>query len=410
MQKITDLSHSATPFLYGLSKSLERASYYGLRAVIVLYMIEGTLKMSREDALSTYGAFTTALLFTVILGGVLGDLALGNRRSIILGALLQAMGAFCCCIPSFEGLAAGLLLIVIGNGLYTPNLSANFGKQYLEKTKLLDAGFSILFMAINIGAFLGVVVLGRVGEYYGWNFAFILAGALMILSIVPIMFAKEADVELEAPVKRGTSDRTVKILLAALSVGLFWAIYDFSGEQVWELQAQFADLHADEIPGYLWQSLNAAFTIPLTLLAAIVWSSFYSSQFSKLTTGFLFGAASFALLMSIPVSPDETHTPFFLGAMLLFSIAETYIGPVVYSAITQYANPKYLAIIMSVAFLPSRFFTFALGVLGLNGGEGLTNSFLWCGIAMGALGLGLLIYTSMSKPRYQDHTTLDSEI
>lgn len=408
MQRITGLFHPKASFVYALSKMFERGAYYGFRALIVLYMVEA-LELSREDALSIYGTFTSALLFAAIVGGMLGDLTLGSKKSVILGGVLQGIGAFCCCTSTYEGMVVGLILFVLGDGLYSPNHSAGFGKLYLTRTKLMDAGFSLLYLIINIGAFLGVVVIGWVGEMHGWNYGFMIAGACMLMSALPLTFVKEIERDIPRPNRGRGSDHVVKILLAILAVGLFWTVYDFAGDYTWELQTKFANLYADSIPESLWQGLNAAFTIPLTLFATVLWSFYYSSQFSKLVTGSLFAAASFALLMLVPDAPNEGQVLFFLGSMLLFSIGEVFIGPVVQSVITQYANPKYLAIVMSVAFLPSRLLTIALGWLALDGSADASNTFLWSAITMAVVGVGLLLYIGLSKPEYKDQTMLDSD-
>ena len=114
MERITGLSHPKASFLYAFSKMFERGAYYGFRALIVLYMVEA-LELSREDALSVYGTFTSALLFAAIIGGMLGDLALGSKKSVVLGGILQGVGAFCCCTSSYEGMVVGLVFFVLGD-------------------------------------------------------------------------------------------------------------------------------------------------------------------------------------------------------------------------------------------------------------------------------------------------------
>ena len=99
------------------------------------------LKMDSTEALVIYGWFAGSVVFSQILGALLGDLLIGNKKSIIIGGIIQSLGAFALCIPTTYGLYAGLFLIVLGNGFFTPNIISNYGKSYLNKTKLLDAGF-----------------------------------------------------------------------------------------------------------------------------------------------------------------------------------------------------------------------------------------------------------------------------
>src|SRR5690606_19783790 len=133
---------------------LERASYYGFRILLILYMTGEIIKMDRTESLSVFGWFAGSLMVSKIIGALLGDLVIGNRKTLILGGVIQAFGTFCLYIPSTTGLYLGLFLVVIGNGFYTPNMTANFGKLYLNKIKLLDSGFTIFYLAINLGAFL----------------------------------------------------------------------------------------------------------------------------------------------------------------------------------------------------------------------------------------------------------------
>src|SRR5690554_2009976 len=195
MIKIINQKHSKETLYFSISMMLERASYYGFRILLILYMTGEVLKMDRTEALNIYVWFTGSFMISKIIGAILGDLVIGNKKALFIGGITQAIGAFCLCIPSTTGLYLGLFLVVIGNGFYMPNIIANFGKIYLNKTKLLDSGFTIFYLAINLGAFLGTSLIGIIGERYGYNFGFILAGTLMLFSIIPLLITKEKVVE-----------------------------------------------------------------------------------------------------------------------------------------------------------------------------------------------------------------------
>lgn len=199
MQKILNQKHNKHTFTFASSKLLERTAYYGIRSLLVLYMVKASLSIPEEEALQIYGWFTSAVIFAQILGAVLGDLILGSKRAVIVGGLTQAIGAFVLCIPSMAGLYSGLGLILLGSGMYSPNLSAHFGKLYLNRTQLLDAAFTILYMFINIGALLGTTVITGIGESFGWNFGFILAGFVMLVSaLLPILSKEQIEIEQQA--------------------------------------------------------------------------------------------------------------------------------------------------------------------------------------------------------------------
>ncbi|MDX1372410.1 MAG: MFS transporter, partial [Nitrososphaeraceae archaeon] len=185
-----------------------------------------TLKMENTEVLTIYGWFTASLVFSQIIGALLGDLVIGNKKSIIIGGIIQAFGAFTLCIPSIYGLYIGIFFIVLGSGFYTPNIIANYGKSYLNKTKLLDAGFTIFYLAINIGAFLGSFLIGYSGVEFGYNIGFIISGLLMLISLIPIVKTKETKI----PVVEKTSigKRVLTIAMAFIIVGLFWGVYEIS--------------------------------------------------------------------------------------------------------------------------------------------------------------------------------------
>lgn len=363
MQKILNQSHSTATFLYSLSKMLERASYYGIRVLLVLYMVTGSLAMDRTEALSVFGWFGFFLMFSQVLGAILGDLLIGNKKSIILGGTLQTIGAFCLAIPSSIGLYSGLFLVILGGGLYTPNVIANFGKLYLNKTKLLDSAFTLFYVFIELGAMLGVLSIGYVGETYGWSLGFMIGGVLMLLSMVLIIVSKETPKEEETssrslPVRA----RSKKIPIAFFWVTLFWAIYEISNIRLFDLEAELSEALVLILPNYILSSLGLIFLLPLSFLAFIVWTFFYQSSSFKLLLGCLFASISYGILFLIPELPRGQQTILYLIAVCFLSISEIHISPILHSVLTKYANPKYLAIIISLAFIPTRLCTAMLGV------------------------------------------------
>jgi len=322
-------------------------------------MIGEALNMEREEALSIFGWLSTILIFSKIIGGIFGDLLIGNRKSIIIGGIMQSIGAFSLCIPSTFGLYCGLLLMVLGSGFFSPNLISTFGKLYLHKTKLLDSGFTILNLAINLGTFLGVLSIGYLGERYGYNIGFIISGLLMLFSIVPLLFFKE--IKLNEVNKFSTSNNVFKILIGFFTIGIFWGIYGISNIRIFDLQLQFSEISTLEIPKYLWQSINEIFIIPISIVLIIFWTYFYSSQSYKLMLGFIFGILSLSILFLIPEIPSDQHTLIYLGSLFLLGISEIFIAPIIHSILTKYSNPKYLAILISIAFIPTRIFSMIFG-------------------------------------------------
>ena len=362
MERILNQSHSKETFLYSLSKMLERASYYGIRVLLVLYMVTGSLEMDKTEAFSIAGWFGLFLILAQITGAVLGDLLIGNKKSIIWGGMLQAVGAFLLSIPSSIGLYSGLFLVVLGSGLYTPNVISNFGKLYLNKTKLLDSAFTLFYVFIELGAMLGILCIGYVGETYGWSVGFILAGIFMLLSMVLIIISKETKSEERPSSFLSVKERSMKISMAFLLVTLFWAIYEISDIRFFDLGAGLNEVLVLMLPNYILSSLGLVFLLPISFLAFILWTFFYQSSFLKLVLGCLFASISYGILLLIPEIPREEHAVFYLMAVFFLSISEIHISPIIHSVLTKYSNPKYLAITISLAFIPTRLCTAILGL------------------------------------------------
>ena len=397
MEKIRNQKHTKETLYYSISRMLERASYYGFRALVVLYMVGETLNMERNEALTIYGWLIGSLVFSQIIGGLFGDLLIGNKKSIIIGGIIQAIGAFSLCIPSTTGLYLGLFLVVLGSGFFTPNIISNFGKTYLNKTKLLDSGFTIFYLAINLGSFLGILLIGYLGETYGYNIGFIISGILMLISIIPILLSKEKELDEIEKNEFPIGKRISNILIAFIVVGLFWGFYELSSIRTFDLQLQLSEISTLGIPNHLWQSINSIFILPISIIAIILWTYFYNSQFFKLMLGFIFGVISFGILFLIPEVPTEQHTVTYLISLLFLSISEIHIAPIIHSILTKYSNPKYLAILISLAFLPTRLISL---IFGLFNDKLYDNPMLGLKIGivgMTVVGIGLIGYVWWNK-------------
>jgi POT family proton-dependent oligopeptide transporter len=361
MEKIENQSHDKEALLYLCSKTLERAAHYGIRALIVIYMVSETLNMDRSEALSIYAGFTVLMIFSRLLGGVIGDLSIGNRKSIIIGGVMQSIGAFTLCMPSTLGLYIGLFLITIGGGLYTPNILSNYGKLYLNKVKLLDSAFALDYLAITLGAFLGIMIITYCGEEYGWNTGFIIAGGLMLASVIPIVSSSEKVVNQASNSNFSISKSTLNIVCSVLLVALFWVIYEMSSIRMSAIQLELSDVSKSIVPVGVWTSFQSMIVLPILIVLIPVWTYLYSSYQFKLLLGFVFGAVGYGILIYLPEIPGEQHVITYLMSLLFLGLSEAYIAPVISSVVTKYSNPKYLAIIFGLVFIPSRILSMLLG-------------------------------------------------
>ena len=171
---------AALPTLF-FTEMWERFSYYGMRALLVLYLVNA-LGYERADALAVYGTYTALVYLTPILGGYLADRFLGYRKAILIGGLVMAMGHFAMAIPAL--LMPALGLIIIGNGFFKPNISTLVGSLYRERDPRRDGGFTLFYIGINLGAFLAPLIAGTLGERIGWHWGFGAAGVGMLLAVL----------------------------------------------------------------------------------------------------------------------------------------------------------------------------------------------------------------------------------
>jgi POT family proton-dependent oligopeptide transporter len=166
----------------------ERFSYYGMRGILVLFMTTavaaGGMGLDDVTATAIYGLYTAAVYLVALPGGWIADRLLGLRRAVFWGGCIIAVGHFTLAIPSTQAFYLGLTIIVIGTGLLKPSISAVVGDLYPEGGARRDAGFSIYYMGINLGAFLGPLVCGLLGEHINWHLGFSAAGVGMVLGVV----------------------------------------------------------------------------------------------------------------------------------------------------------------------------------------------------------------------------------
>ncbi len=298
----TWLGHPKGLFLLFATEMWERFSYYGMRALLVLSLIAGVevanpgFGWSQSEALKLYGLFTGFVYFTPLIGGWLADNYLGQRKSVIIGGLLMAIGQFtlASAIPGNLSLFyVGLVILVLGNGFFKPNISTMVGDLYEEGDARRDGAFTIFYMGINAGAFIAPLVCSTLGEdpTYGWRAGYFAAGVGMVLSvIIQLLFARRYldTIGIEPAAKRSLAqsggkhapltpdevDRLRVIFMLFIFVVLFWAAF----EQAGGLMNIYANDKTDrmvgsfEVPAGWFQSLNPLFIVLLAPIFSAAWS------------------------------------------------------------------------------------------------------------------------------------------
>ncbi|MDX1278188.1 peptide MFS transporter [Oceanihabitans sediminis] len=211
------MGHPAGLFILFFTEMWERFSYYGMRALLTVFLITeiaaGGWEWDNADAMQLYAWYTGLVYLTPLLGGIIADKFTGFRKAILLGALVMTLGHLS---MAFEGINpyffyAGLVLMILGNGLFKPNISSMVGNLYPDSSSKKDAGYTIFYMGINAGAFLGMLLCGYIGEKVGWHYGFGLAGVFMLFGMLQFYFGTKIFGDIGAKPEKHTKEELEKI-------------------------------------------------------------------------------------------------------------------------------------------------------------------------------------------------------
>ena len=239
------LGHPAGLFVLFFTEMWERFSYYGMRALLVLFLTSSLFDEGwawpREHALALYGTYTSLVYLTPILGGYIADKIIGYRKAVVIGALLMTLGHAAMAVDTSFALYLGLFFLVVGNGFFKPTMTSIISQMYENHPHKKDGAYTIYYMGVNAGAFLGILLCGYTGEQWGWHWGFGLAGVFMFAGMLQFYFAQNifGDVG-KKPLKNAESDLsddpTIKLnpfltidkVFIAISslIGLVWIIND----------------------------------------------------------------------------------------------------------------------------------------------------------------------------------------
>lgn len=169
----------------------ERFSFYGMRALLILFMVQ-QLQYADAKANLIYGTYTALVYLMPLFGGMAADKLLGYRRAIILGGALMAMGHLILAIPTEWSFFAGMAFLISGNGFFKPNISTMVGKLYRPGDARRDGAFSIFYMGVNLGAAIGGLICGYIGQKINWHYGFGLAGIFMVVGLITFLFGQKS--------------------------------------------------------------------------------------------------------------------------------------------------------------------------------------------------------------------------
>jgi POT family proton-dependent oligopeptide transporter len=367
----------------------ERFSYYGMRAFLILYMVApaaaGGLGFADADAGSIYGTYTGSVWGASILGGIVADRFLGQYRSVLIGGIIIALGHFTLAFKALPAFYSGLALIVIGTGLLKPNVSTLVGSLYERDDSRRDAGFSIFYMGINLGALFGPLIAGYLAQKVDWHIGFACAGVGMVLGLTQYVLGKKRlqaaitriqDAQPKASGNQTTSagggrftavewKRIGAIFIFFFVAILFWGAYEQAGSTLNLFADRYTRLEVFgfEFPSSWFQSVQPIFVIALAPLFALMWVRLGKREPSvpaKLAIGVLFMAVSFLVLVPAGTFAQSGEgvrvSPWWLVLSYAISeFGELCLYPVGLSAVTKLAPTRIVGLMMGVWFLSNAF-------------------------------------------------------
>ena len=385
----------------------ERFSYYGMRALLVLYMVDhlltpgggegviglGALKRALEFlfgplapqpfASQIYGLYTGFVYLTPILGGLIADRWLGRRYTVILGAALMMAGHF---MMASEGLfLLALVTLALGNGAFKPNIVTQVGGLYAPHDARRDRAFSIFYVGINVGAFFSPLVSGTLGETLGWHYGFVSAGVGMAIGLATYLAGLPSLPVETAPTRifderaelRSDGRALLGLLLLAPPAILFWAAYEQQGNTIALWAERFTDRHVDllfwrgEIPVTWFQAVNPLMIFLFTPPLVALWARLSATgreppTIVKLSLGcFGLGLAYLILALAAETRGEGLSSWLWLTVyFVVLTLGELCFSPITLSLVSRLASPRSRSMAMGAWFLTMFAGNFLGGWLG----------------------------------------------
>ena len=399
--------HPAGLFVLFFTEMWERFSFYGMRALLVLYMTQYLLvdptkaasvfgynqleagiiavfgqQTVQQMSSQIYGLYTGLVYFTPFFGGLLADRFWGQYKTVYVGGLLMAIGHFL--MAGEQAFLLALFFLILGNGAFKPNISTQVGNLYADGDPRRDSAFTIFYMGINLGAFLSPLVCGTLGQTLGWHWGFGAAGIGMLLGLF-IYWIGSGTLPKDA-ISHDTTRQPRQPLskqewsavgalgvLCVLNI-MFWAIYEQQGNtlQIWADQKINWNFGGITIPSTWFQSFNPAMIFIFAPILNIFWAwqskrGKEPSSVTKMGLGCILcgGAYILMILASIAMPGDERGSVLWLlGTVFVFTMGELYLSPIGLSLVTKVAPKPILSMMMGLWFLSSFFGNFATGQIG----------------------------------------------
>lgn len=306
------LGHPSGLFVLFFTEMWERFSYYGMRALLVMFFTASLLDSGwgwpREHAFAIFGTYTSLVYLSTLLGGYMADKKIGFRWAVVIGALLMTLGHGSMALETPFFIYLGLTLLVFGSGFFKPNMTSIISEMYKDHPEKKDGAYTIFYMGVNAGAFLGILLCGYLGEKVGWTYGFGLAGIFMLFGLLQFWFAqnifgdvglkpvqttdKQAIEELEKEENGGKLNPFTPFQLAiaglAALLGLIWIIND-PISKISEGTTNFLNFSVGSLTG-------ANFTILFAFALFILLLAIRLPKYAKVTRDRMFAVIFFAFV------------------------------------------------------------------------------------------------------------------
>ncbi|MFD1163656.1 peptide MFS transporter [Hwangdonia seohaensis] len=432
--------HPVGLYVLFFTEMWERFSYYGMRAILVLYLVQTTsdtnpgLGWTNGEALALYGWYTMLVYVMSIPGGWIADKFLGQKKSVLYGGIILVAGHSILAVEQMWAFYSGLALIIAGVGMLKPNISTMVGGLYKQGDIRRDKGFTIFYIGINVGAFLSSLIVGYVGEVHGWHYGFGLAGIGMTLGLIQYVVGQKHlrhvgnflgasqnsdDKELmKKPLTKIEKDRVIVLFISFLLVIVFWGAFEQAGGlmNIYAKENTNRMLMGWEVPASWFQSLNAMFIIFLGTSVALYWANRklkgkISTSLFKMIVGLIIMGTGFFFMSAAASEFNSTGSSamyWLVLAYLFHTVGELCISPVALSYITKLAPVKYASLMMGVYFAMTGFGNKLAGLLG-ESAEGLGELTVFTGIAVFCVVFGVLVMLFRKKLETLTHGAEDNE-
>lgn len=356
---IRDQQYNKTIVLYAASRTFERAAFYGMRSILTLYLFKGVFSLAENDVMDFYSGYIQSFVVANVIGAIFGDFILGNRKALLIGTTAMSFGLFLLCVPVKEVFYGGIGLIVLGSGLYTPNFLARFGKQFYDKPELTDGGFSVLYVLINLGAFMGTLLITFLA-LDNYMLGFVISGFLMMGSAVLAFITNDKTNDDSKPTfEISPTNRMLIVAATIIAVGIYWYLYGISYNGISDLQLKIQEFNP-QLNISSWNNLSSGLAVFIGILVAVAYTFIYIRRAFKMALGLILSAIGLGILLFVEIPVTEMSALIMFVSLALLSAGEMIMAPVIYTLVTQKTNPKFLALVMSLTFVP-------LGVLKFFG-------------------------------------------